>query len=136
MAQAAAQRQHLTSVQGIEGYWARKSGGDKAGDTSKVWDGGAKTPDVLGQPPETSDVVLTRPYKPERDGPLAKRLRPQVNKWRTTVTIQDTDPDLVPVGDPTVYSDALLKGLTEPERDASSGETGEITLTFAVSDVT
>lgn len=136
MANAAAQRQHLTSVKGIEGYWARKTGGDKSGDTTKVWDGGAKVPDVLGQPPETSDVVLVRPYKPERDGPLAKRLRLQVNKWRTTVTVQDTDPDLVPIGDPTVYSDALLKAVGEPERNAASGDTGELTLTFAVSDVT
>lgn len=133
--QVAAQWQSLVSVDGIEGYFATKSGGDTSGDTKKVYDGGAKNPDVMGGRPTTDDITVGRPFKPGRDRPVINRLRPLVNRWRTTVTVQDVDTDLIPVGKPTVYPNALLTAVNDPEVDADSEDEQRLELTFAVGSV-
>ena len=130
-----AQRQFLVKFSGVEGYFATKTGGDTTADASDVYDGGKLTPEKLASPPTTDDVVIGRPFDPVRDRPLIRRLRPQVGRMRATVSVQDTDADLVAIGKPTVYSNALLVGVTDPEADAGSGDAATFELTFAVESV-
>ncbi|KWW97399.1 hypothetical protein LI90_4371 (plasmid) [Carbonactinospora thermoautotrophica] len=129
----AAQRQFLVSVQGISGYFATLSGEETEAETTKVWDGGSQRPEVLTAPPEDGNLTLTRPYDPERDQPVIDRLRPLVGRWRTTLTKQPTDPDLVPIGKPTTFPDAVLVRLAAPEVDAGSSDPATFELEFAVS---
>lgn len=133
MGDKSSQRQFLVKVEGIEGYFARKTGGNIAAETSKAYDGGNPTPDLISSPANAEDVNCGRTWETERDAPLFRRLRPLVGVWRTTVSVTPTDRDLVVSGEPTTYPGALLVGVTEPEVDASSGDPAEIELVFAVS---
>lgn len=129
----AGKRQMLVSVSGVSmGYWSTKTGGEVSAAVSDVFDGGALEPAKLAAPATTKNVVLSRPYKIARDQPVLKRLAGLVGRWRTTVTVQDTDPDLVPIGKPTVYPDALLVRVQPPDHDASSGDPGMFEIEFAV----
>lgn len=130
-----AQRQFLVKVAGIEGYFATKSGGDITAETSKVYDGGSDTPDVLAGPAEVDDISCSRSYDLQRDEPILRQLRRQVGRFSTTVSVTPTDRDLIAVGQPVVYPDALLTGVVEPETDASSGDAAEFELTFSVGKV-
>lgn len=129
----ASQRQHLTSVDGVPGYWASRSGGETTAETSKVWDGGSLRAVTLSAPAETANIVVGRPYYPARHAALRKSLAARTGRWRTTVTVQDTDPDLGPLSPPmAVYPDALLVRCTPPEGDASSSDGAVWELEFAV----
>lgn len=125
-----AQRQFLVKVEGVDGYFATKGGGESESETRKVWNGGSLQPEVLGDPAEVGDVTITRPYSATRDAPVQKRLQPLTGRWRTTVTVTPTDADLVPVADPTVYSNALLRRVGPPEHDAASGDPSVLELVF------
>lgn len=127
-----AQRQFLVKVAGIEGFFASKSGGDISADTNKVYDGGSDSPDVLAGPAEADNITVGRSYDFNRDDPILRQLRKAVGRWTTTVSVTPTDRDLVAVGQPQVYPDALLVGLTEPETDASSGDAASFELEFAI----
>lgn len=131
----AAQRQFLVSVAGVRGFFATKSGGDTSSDVSTVYDGGSLTPEKLASPATTDDVSVSRPYDPARDAGELRRLRAQVGRWRTTVSVQPTDADLIALGRPTVYANALLIGVTDPEADAASGDAATFELTFAIESV-
>lgn len=131
----AAQRQFLIKVSEVDGYFATKAGGDTTSDATDVYDGGSLTPEKLASPPTTDDITIGRPFDPIRDRPVLRRLRPLVGRWRTTVSVQDTDANLVSLGAPTVYANALLIGVTEPEGDASSGDAAMFELAFAVESV-
>jgi hypothetical protein len=128
-----AKRQFLTKVDGIEGYWAQRTGGEISADTNKVFDGGSLRPDVLSGPAQVDDIVVTRPYDPARDQVLLNQLKSRVGTWRTTVSQTPTETDLtvskVP-GD--VYPDALLIKVKPPESDSGSSDAAELELTFAV----
>lgn len=128
----AAQRQFLVKVAGIEGFWATKSGGNVSSDASKVYDGGSLDPDVLSSPAEADDITVSRAFDPYRDGPILRDLRRRVGRFRATVSVTPTDEDLVAIDEPTVYSDAVLTGVTEPDFDAASGDAATFELTFAV----
>lgn len=128
----ASQRQQLVEVAGFDGYFASKSGGEVSAETSKVWDGGKLSPDVMSSPAETDNVTVSRPYRPGIHGPKLSQLAKLVGRFRTTVSVWDTDPDLGPIGTPVVYADALLVKLTRPEHDASSSDPGVFELEFAV----
>lgn len=131
----AAQRQFLVKVSGVDGYFATKTGGNTSSDASDVYDGGSLTPEKLASPATSEDVACGRPYDPERDQAVIKRLRPLVGRWRTTVSVQPTDADLVAIGRATTYANALLIGCTEPEVDAGSGDAAMFELTFAIESV-
>lgn len=131
----ASQRQFIVKVSTIDGYFASKTGGDTSADSTDVWDGGALTPEKLASPAATDDVTVGRPYDPDRDQAVINRLRPLVGRFRTTVSVQPTDADLVARGRPTVFANALLTALTSPEVDASSGDPAMFELTFAVESV-
>jgi hypothetical protein len=130
----AANRQFLVKVDGIDGYFATKSGGEVTADANKVYDGGSLVPDVLASPAEVGDITVSRPYDPDRDQPVINNALPQVGQWRTTISVTPTYGDLTAVRGvkPRVFSNALLVGLREPEPDASSGDAADLELTFAV----
>jgi len=131
------QRNFLVKVIGIDGFFATKQGGDKTSTATKVWDGGVLTPDILSSPPDVTDVTLTRPYDRDRDPVVIAALREEVGRRRYTVTVTPTDRDLVATGaKPTVYADALLTAIREPDVNASSGDSTSYELTFACPTVT
>lgn len=130
-----AQRQFLVKVAGIEGYMANKSGGNITAGTSKVYDGGNLVPDVMSSPAEVDNVTCSRAFDLVRDEATVTLLRARVGRWRTTVSVTPTDEDLVAVGKPVVYANALLVGFTELEVDASGGDAATYELEFAVSNV-
>lgn len=125
-------RQFLVKVEGIEGYWSQKSGGNITSDASKAYDGGSLQPDIITAPPQAENITVMRNYKPSRDAALMSRLRQLVGSWSTTVSVTPTDAAMVAIAPPTVYAGAVLVGLTEPESDASSGDASTFGLEFAV----
>jgi hypothetical protein len=127
-----AARQSLVTIEGIPGRWATKTGGNINADTTPVWDGGEIDPEILAGPASAENVTVSRPFDDQRDLPEIARLRRLVGKYRATITVQHTDADLFPIGEPTVYSDALLVTLNEPEYDAASGDPKRIELVWAV----
>lgn len=126
-----AARQFLIRVSGIDGYFAKRTGAETTADATREFDGGSLTPEVLTGPATTGDLVVRRPYKPERDADVLRRVRPLVGRWRTSISATPTDRDLVAVGKPTVWT-GILTGVNDPEADAGSGDAAEIELTFAV----
>lgn len=127
-----AQRQFLVKVAGIDGYFATKSGGNVSADTTKVYDGGDPTPYVLAAPAEAENITVSRPYDPLRDGDLMSRLRQRVGRATFTISVTPTDRDLVVIGRPVVYPDALLVSVNEPDADAGSGDAATFELEFAI----
>lgn len=128
----ASARQQLTEVAGIPGYMATRTGGERTSEPSKVWDGGALDAETLSAPAETGNIVVGKPYRPMVHGAILKTMDRQVGRFRTTVSVWDTDPDLGPVGEPRVYADALLVRLAWPEGDASSSDPSNFELEFSV----
>lgn len=131
-----AQRQFLVKVDGIDGYWAQKSGGEITSDSTKVFDGGSLRADVIASPPEVGDITVTRPYDPLRDQEIINQLKTRVGTWMTTISVTPTETDLRAArvrGD--VYPEALLIGLRLPESDAGSGDAADYELTFATGTV-
>lgn len=126
------QRQNLVTVEGIPGFWAEKTGAEVEADVSDAWNGGELQPEKLASPPTTGNIVVRRPYKPLRDGSIKRQLRRRVGSWRSTVSVQDTDAELNPIGQPDVYANALLTALRVPDFDASSGDPQVIEMEFAV----
>lgn len=127
-----AQRQSLVTVEGIAGRWASKTGGNVSADTTPVWDGGEQYPEVMASPAQAENVTISRPFDDQRDLPEIARLRQLVGRFRGTISVQPTDADLFPIGAPTVYPNALLVRLNEPEYAADSGDAQRIELEFAV----
>jgi hypothetical protein len=129
------QRQFLVSVGDISGFFMTKTGGGITADVTKAYDGGDPDPDLIAAPRDVENVTVSRVFDPIRDGELLVNLRQLVGVLTTTVTVTATDNNYVVIGEPTVYSPALLVGLTEPEVDASSGDAATYELEFAVSSV-
>jgi hypothetical protein len=129
----ASQRHFLVSINGIPGYFATQEGGETEAAVTKVWDGGKKKPELLSEPPDTSDLVVGRPYSPDEHQSYIDKLRPLVGVWRTTVTKQPTDPDFTPIGKPVTYPSSLLVRMSEPQLDASSGDAATWEMAFATS---
>lgn len=127
-----AQRHSLVTVAGLPGYWARKTGGNVTADVTRSYDGGSETAEILSGIAEPANVTVGRDYDPTRDEAILRTLRPVVGRWRSTITDQPTDTDLVPYGPPTVWPGAVLAELHEPETDARSGAARTIELVFAV----
>lgn len=129
-----AQRQFLIRVAGVDGYFATRRGGEVTADSSREFDGGSLVPEVLTSPAQPGDLTVGRGYKPARDDAVLRVLRPRVGRWRTSVSVQPTDRDLVAVGRPTVYH-GILTGVSDPEADSNSGDPARLELTFAIESV-
>lgn len=110
-----------------------KTGGELTSDTTKVFDGGSVQPDVLAGPPQASNIVLTRAYDVDRDGPIIKALKSRVGTFQATISVTPTDRNLNVTDTPATYPNALLVSLQEPDADASSGDAATYQLEFAVS---
>lgn len=130
----ASARQQLVEVAGIPGYFGTKTGGEIAAETSKAWDGGSTKPENLSAPAETGNVTVSKMYRPAVHGSILKGLGKQVGRWRTTLSVWDTDPDLGPVGEPTIYADALLVRMQRPDHDAGGNDASMFELEFAVAE--
>lgn len=128
----AAQRQFLVSVSGIMGYFATKTGGEVSSDSAKVYDGGSLMPDILSSPAQADNITVGRPFDPLRDQAVITALRQRVGRSRHTVSVVPTDEDLIAIGPATVYSNALLVRVGEPEADAASGDAATYELEFAI----
>lgn len=132
----AAKRQFLVKVDGIDGYWAQKTGAEIKSNSNKVYDGGSLVAEVIAAPAVVDDVVVARPYDPLRDQSVINQLKQRVGQWVTTVSISPTEADLTianVAGD--TYPNALLTAIKPPEADASSGDAAELELTFTVGSV-
>jgi hypothetical protein len=119
----------------FSGYFAQVSGGEITSAAEKVYDGGAKFPDLLCSTPEIGDVTITRPFDPDRDGSALKQIRQGVGNTYYDLTVYVLNCDLREAGTERVYAKALLVGLTEPEGDAASSAASTFTLTFSVGSV-
>lgn len=129
------QRQFVVTIQGIEGTFMTKTGGNTASDVTKAYDGGSSVPDLIAAPKNVENVVVSRGFDPVRDADLLRNLRRVVGALETTISQVPTDRDYNANADPIVYAPALLVGVTEPEVAADSGDLATFQLEFAVGDV-
>lgn len=126
-----AARHFLITVSGVEGVWATCNGGDKSVTVTKEYDGGNPRPEALTSDPDYDDLTVSRPYRLDRDGPLAKTLNQWVGRREYTITKQPTDADYVRQGAPTRYT-GILQRVRTPDVEAGSSTGSRIELTFAV----
>lgn len=129
------QRQFLVTVDGVEGVFMTKSGGGVASDSTKIYDGGKKIPEIITSTPEIENITVGRSYKSGRDDVVLRTLREKVGRFVTTISVQETDADFVAVGKPVVYAEAVLVGITEPDYDSGSGDPAMLELEFACKSV-
>lgn len=129
------ERQHLSTVAGLEGFWSVRTGGDTDRTIDKVYDGGALEPDLIIGDTETSDVVVSRPFDTVRDGPIYKRLRALLKaggSFATTIAEVDTGPDFARAGsDPRTWQ-GELKTVRSPEGNRQSTTAKRLELVFTV----
>lgn len=131
------QRQYIVTVKDVAGNFMTKSGGGIASDSTKIYNGGSKTPEIITSTYEVENITVGRAYDSARDGAVLKKLRDQVGKFETTITVQETDEDFVTTGKPAVvYAKARLVGITEPDYDSGSGDPAMLELEFACTSVT
>ena len=129
------QRQFLVNVSGIAGNFQTKSGGETSSETTKNYDGGSLNAEVLASPAETDNITVSRAYDYLRDSQAHRDARKKVGRWRTTISVTPTNEDLVAMGTPTTYPNALLVRVSEPDVDSSSGDVAMFELEFAVGSV-
>ena len=130
------QRQYVVTIDRIEGKFMTKSGGSISADSTKIYNGGEKTPSIITGISEVENITVGRAFDNARDRAMLATLRPQVGRFTTTIKVQETDADYVAVGNPVVYADAVLVGITEPEYDSGSGDPAMVELEFACRSVT
>jgi len=135
----ATQKDFLVTVSGIDGPFSTCTGGEPEGQTGHSWDGGSTRPVVTVGRPTWPALVVSRPYDPERDDAVERRLQPLVGRGgrtsRFTVSRTAMDADGVVIGEPKVWTDAVLTKVRGPEADADSGTTTRLELTFMPSQV-
>lgn len=130
------QRQYVVTIDRIEGKFMTKSGGSVSADSTKIYNGGEKTPSIITGISEVENITVGRAFDTTRDRTMLTTLRTQVGRFTTTIKVQETDADYVAVGSPVVYADAVLVGITEPEYDSGSGDPAMVELEFACRSVT
>lgn len=133
---AAAQYQFLIRVSGVPGFFVSRTGADVSANVQKVYDGGAMWPDTVSGRPEVANVVVSRNFDPERDGPVLSQYLPVVGRWTTSLTVIPTDADLVPTGPARTYPMAKLTRIGEPGANANSNDPSTYELEFVVTRAT
>jgi hypothetical protein len=123
---------HLTRVDGFEGWFATREGGERTAETSKVRDGGDLRQETVAAPAETSNITVSKPYRPGRHAEKLRLLDLATGNWRTTLSVYDTDEQLRATGRPRVYADALLVRVKWPDGDSNSSDPSSFELEFAV----
>lgn len=134
--QAIAQRQFLTKVDGIVGYWRTFSGGEVSQEHTKQHDGGSLVPDIFSGNPMVSDITVTRAYRPGRDGPIRAELAGKLAGGKAvmkTITRTPTDEDYTPIaGAKDEVFECRLKSVTPSDADANSADSAVFQLVFTV----
>lgn len=126
-------RQHAVSVAGLEGVWAKSSGGVPSVDVSESYNGGAKIPDLTLGRKKVSNVTVDRPFNPIRDRPMIRFLETNLGGlWTTTIVDQDLDANDVAVGEPVVFTGCVPISVTSPEYDEESSDAGRVVVEFRV----
>src|SRR4051812_39990039 len=111
-------RQHAVSVAGLEGVWAKVSGGVASVDISESYNGGATVADLTMGRVKYSNITVDRPFNPLRDRPMIRFLEANLGKsWTTTITDQDLDANDMAIGEPSVYTGCVPVSITPPEYD-------------------
>lgn len=129
------QRQFLVEVSddAIPGYWMQKSGGNVSADANKVYGGGSKTPFILTGIPNVDNVTIARAFDAARDTKMLNDIREQVGVLETSLSVTEVDNDFNAITDgQTVYSPAVLVGISEPEYESTSADAAMVQLEFAV----
>ncbi len=126
------QSNQLVSVSGIPGHFTTKTGGEVTAEVSPYYDGGNKQPDQIASRPSTSNLVVGRLYRPQRDQSLVRALEKEVGKQvGRSVTVQDVDDDDIPIGKPKTYPACTLVRVASPESDRNSSDPSLFELEFA-----
>ena len=127
------QRQHSVSVGGLQGVWAKASGGAVTVDVSESYNGGAKVPDLTKGRPKVANVTVDRPYNPGRDAAVISFIVEHIGgTWETTITDQDLDANEIAIGAPVVYSGCVPVSVTGPEYNEESSDASRIVVEFRV----
>ncbi len=130
-------RQHSVSITGLEGTWARVSGGVASVDVSESYNGGAKIPDLTMGRRTYSNLTTDRPFNPLRDRPMLRFLEAQLGgTWTTTITDQDVDANDVAIGEPVVYTGCVPVSVTGPEYDTESSDASRVVVEWKVQNKT
>lgn len=127
--------QFLVTVEGIDGYFMTLEGGNITSQSNKMYDGGATIPSVVTNRPLVDDITVTRGYEPLRDEDIMTELRQLVGVFTTTLSKAPTDRNLVVIGRPIVYPNAVLTGFNERNADANGTDASVWGLVFTVPSV-
>lgn len=126
-------RQHSVSVAGLDGVWAKTTGGVVSVDVSESYNGGAQVPDITKGRVKVSNVTVDRPYNPVRDAPVLRFIASHIGgTWETTITDQDLDANEVAIGAPVVFTGCVPVSATGPEYNEESSDASRIVLEFRV----
>lgn len=126
-------RQHAVNVAGLEGQWAKASGGVPSVDVSESYNGGAKIPDLTMGRVKYSNLTVDRPYNPLRDRPVIRFIEANLGgTWTTTITDQDLDANEIAVGEPVVYTGCVPVSVTGPEYDTEGSDASRVSIEFRV----
>lgn len=123
------QRDFIVTAEGLPGNWRGFTGGGATSEATKDRDGGATRQTLTPNPFEYEDIEISRAFDPIVDGQMIRDLRKRLHD-NFTLSKQPTDVNKIAIGDPTVYPDCLLTGLSEQEA-GDSGDHATVSLTFA-----
>lgn len=124
-------RNFLVNVSGVPRTWRSFSGAGATAEYTRDYSGGADVATLLSGPAEHEDIELVRTYEPDQDPAWLDQVKKQVGRSWFTITKQATDQNWTKVGKPVTYPNCLLIGVKEPDTDAASSDSSEVTLTFA-----
>lgn len=113
----------IVRVDGVPGTWRTAEPPPRTAETREEYDGGDMVnPVVVAGRPRRGEMTVTRGFDPEQDAAELVRLDRLVGRLRTSVSVQDLDNDLTPIGEPRVYL-GLLREVQHPTADANSEDT-------------
>lgn len=130
-----AKRSAIVHIKNIAQNWAVLSGGSSTSAVTLAWNGGVPKADVIAGRPDIAEIVVSRPFIPNRDRELERRLQSQVGFGRYDVTLQDLDSNGQFVGRPKVFTDCLVTKVQGREYDETSNNPAELMVTLKPSNV-
>lgn len=107
------------------------SGREMTATGDKYRPGVGQTERAFGGPKSFSDLVISRTYLEDRDGPVYKHLISAGSRVFGTVTETPLDADYQGFGAPTTWP-VRLQGVKRPDADINSGNRSVLELTFWV----
>jgi hypothetical protein len=129
----AAARAHAVTIAGLEGQWAKASGGVPSVAVSESWNGGAAAPDLTLGRVTYSNLTTERPFNPMRDRAMIRFLESSLGTgWTTTITDQDLDANASTVGEPVVFTGCVPVTVTGPEFDTNSSDGSTVSIEWKI----